>query len=344
MTVWMVRAGRDGEREDTALEDRVVLIGFPELNDLSAVSSRDEVRALLATAAPHLSDNAISNYAGQVWSFIGRIQVGDLVALPLKSSAAIAIGKVVGEYRYDPNAPPDARHRRAVDWLREDVPRSAFGQDLLYSLGAFLTVCQIKRNNAEDRIRAIVSGQEDPGPLVDEVEPSTGTASDEETALVDLERYGRDRIAALITRRFAGHELARLVDQILQAEGYHTFRSPAGPDGGVDVLAGGGPMGFDAPRICVQVKTGEADAPTVRDLQGTMENFGAETGLLVAWRGFKRGVRDEARRKFFRIRLWDSDDVIDRLTATYGRLPAETRDLIPLTQVWTVVSAAEEPE
>lgn len=341
----MVRAGRGGEREDIALEDSVVLIGFPELGDLAGVTSRDEIRSRLSAAAPHLSDNAIINYAGQVWSFVGRIESGDLVVLPLKSSAAIAIGKVTGGYAYDASAPPDARHRRAVEWLREDVPRSAFGQDLLYSLGAFLTVCQIKRNNAEERIRAIASGREDPGPLLDEVEPTAGGSSpDEETALVDLERYGRDRIAALITRRFAGHELARIVEEVLQAEGYHTFRSPAGPDGGVDVLAGGGPMGFDPPRICVQVKTGEADAPTVRDLQGTMENFGAETGLLVAWRGFKRGVREEARRRFFKIRLWDSDDLIDRLTAVYERLPAETRDQLPLTQVWTVVSAAEEPE
>lgn len=342
MTVWMVRAGKDGEREDTALEEKIVVLGWRELEDLSGVTSRDEVRARLVSVAPHLSNSAVSNYAGQIWSFIGRIEKDDLVVLPLRASAAIAIGRVVGDYRYEPTAPSDARHRRAVQWLREDAPRSTFGQDLLYSLGAFLTVCQIKRNNAEERIRVIASGGEDPGLLVDEP-AAADTASDEGTALVDLERYGRDRIAALITRRFAGHELARLVEEILQAEGYHTFRSPAGPDGGVDVLAGGGPMGFDPPRICVQVKTGEADAPTVRDLQGTMNNFGAEQGLLVAWQGFKRGVREEARRSFFRMRLWDSDDLIDRLTAVYDRLPAETRDQIPLTQVWTVVSAAEEP-
>jgi restriction system protein len=173
--------------------------------------------------------------------------------------------------------------------------------------------------------------------------PSADATVDEATAPVDLERYGRDRIQALITRHYAGHELARLVDEILKAEGYHTFRSPAGPDGGVDVLAGGGPMGFESPRTCVQVKTGEADAPMVRDVQGTVNNFGAEQGLLVAWRGFKRGGREEARRNFFRIRLWDSDDVIDQLTGVYEHLPAETRDRIPLTQVWTVVSAAEEP-
>jgi restriction system protein len=343
MTAWMVRAGRNGEREETALEERVVVIDWRELDDLSGATNRDEIRARLASAAPHLSDNAVTNYAGQIWSFVGRIQKGDLVVLPLKSSAAVALGRVVGDYRFEPEAPLDARHRRRVEWLREDVPRSALGQDLLYTLGAFLTVCQVRRNNAEDRLRAIAAGRDDPGPLVDDEELSPASSSDEATAPIDLERYGRDRIQALITRHFAGHELARLVDQILEAQGYHTFRSPAGPDGGVDVLAGGGPMGFDAPRICVQVKTGEADAPTVRDLQGTMNNFGAEQGLLVAWRGFKRGVREAARRNFFRIRLWDSDDVIDQLTAVYERLPAETRDQIPLTQVWTVVSAAEEP-
>lgn len=239
MTVWMVRAGRDGEREDLALEERVVVLGWRELDDLSDVASRDEVRARLASAVPNLSENAVKNYSAQVWSFVGRIEKGDLVVLPLKGSAAVAIGRVTGDYQFVPNAPEDARHRRSVEWLQEDLPRSAFGQDLLYSLGAFLTVCQIKRNNADERIQALARGQEDPGPLLDDAEPSGDGTSDDETAIVDVERYGRDRIAALITRRFAGHELARLVDEILEAEGYHTFRSPAGPDGGVDVLAGG---------------------------------------------------------------------------------------------------------
>ena len=36
-----------------------------------------------------------------------------------------------------------------------DIPRSNFDQDLLYSLGAFLTICEVKRNDAEKRIRAM---------------------------------------------------------------------------------------------------------------------------------------------------------------------------------------------
>ena len=35
---------------------------------------------------------------------------------------------------------------------RRPIPRSRFDQDLLFSFGAAMTVCQIKRNNAEERI------------------------------------------------------------------------------------------------------------------------------------------------------------------------------------------------
>jgi restriction system protein len=80
-----------------------------------------------------------------------------------------------------------------------------------------------------------------------------------------------------------GHELAQLVGDILRAEGFVTTVSPAGPDGGVDILAGQGSMGFDGATLAVQVKSGQADAPTLHELQGVMSNFGATRGLLVCW-------------------------------------------------------------
>ena len=33
MTVWVVRAGRDGQREEFALDNNMVLIGWDELSD-----------------------------------------------------------------------------------------------------------------------------------------------------------------------------------------------------------------------------------------------------------------------------------------------------------------------
>lgn len=338
MTVWMVRAGRDGLREDAALNGGFSFIGFHEVGDISQIATKEELRELFASETDR-GENTIAHFTNQVWTFAKRIQPGDVIALPLKRSPEIALGVVEGDYEYDPTANEQMRHRRRVRWERPDAPRAAFGQDLLYSLGAFMTVCQIQRNDAEKRIRAIMAGSSDPG--AGEILATSSSndidASSDDAEAVDLERYGRDRIASLIARRFAGHRLTELVNAILQAEGFHTYVSPPGPDGGVDILAGSGPMGFDEPRLCVQVKTGEGDAPMLRDLQGTMHNVGASQGLFVAWAGFKRTVREEERRTFFGVRLWDSDDVIDRLTRVYDTLPAHIRDEIPLTQIWTVV-------
>lgn len=344
MTVWLVRAGRDGLRERAALEQGAVFIGFDEVGDVSAFDTKPELFEALLRASGH-GENTVANHANQVWSFAKKIQIGDIVALPLKRSPEVALGVVEGPYEYDVSADLETRHRRRVRWVRPDTPRSAFGQDLLYSLGAFLTVCRIQRNDADKRIAAIMDGRPDPGSgerlSTGALRPAEEDASSDDAEAVDLARYGRDRIASHISRVFAGHRLTDLIDAILVAEGFHTFVSPPGPDGGVDILAGSGPLGFDEPRLCVQVKTGEADAPMLRDLQGTMRNVGASQGLFVAWAGFKKTARDEERRTFFDVRLWDSDDVIERLTAVYDRLPAAIRDELPLTQVWTLVEVEE---
>jgi restriction system protein len=96
-------------------------------------------------------------------------------------------------------------------------------------------------------------------------------------------------------------------------------------------------MGFDGAMLAVQVKSGQTDAPTLRELQGVMRNFDATRGLLVSWGGFTKSARDEARQLFFQIRLWDSDALIDKITEVYDRLPGETQAELPLRQIWTLV-------
>ena len=120
--------------------------------------------------------------------------------------------------------------------------------------------------------------------------------------------------------------------------------SPPGPDGGVDILAGRGSLGLDEPRLCVQVKSQEhpADVIVYRTLQGSMQTFGANQGLLMCWGGFTRSVLSESRQAHFSIRLWDSSDLLGAIYRNYQRLPAEIQAELPLKQVWVLVS--EEPE
>jgi len=266
-------------------------VGWPELEDLSGHTTRDSLMDALREAFPDDGHKRLLNWQAQLWAFLNTISVGDIAVLPLKTSPAVAIGEFTGPYTYRPDLPPDARHTRSVKWLATDLPRTAFGQDLLYSLGAFLTVCEVKRHEAVHRLESLVQTGRDPGwtgrgtrPVGVSKDADT-TPSDEETSSVDIERYAADRISARIAERFAGHRMAYLIQAVFTARGMTTWLSPEGPDGGIDVLEESGPLGMDSPRICVQVKSSSSavEASIVRELQRVVGRLKADQGLLVAW-------------------------------------------------------------
>jgi hypothetical protein len=68
-------------------------------------------------------------------------------------------------------------------------------------------------------------------------------------ALAALEDVARSQISEFIMRRFAGHDMTRLVEAVLTADGYLTERADPGADGGVDILAGRGELGFGSRRL-----------------------------------------------------------------------------------------------
>jgi len=337
MPVWLVRAGNRGQRQDWALDKGQSVIGWNEMGDLSQFETRDALLAGLREAYPEAQLKTLYNYRGQLWAFAERIMIGDLVVLPLQGQDAIAIGKVTGEYKYQPENPLDAKHTRAVEWIQQDIPRSRFDQDLLYSLGAFMTVCQIRRNNAEKRIKAIVEGRT---PLPPTPADETSEATDETVEpLVDVSEYAATQIRSWIAQKFTGHRLADLINAVLEAQGYVTDVSKPGPDGGVDIIAGRGPMGFGPPRLLVQVKGGDTqqDIKVLRELRGVMQDFKADQALLVAWGGFKRTVLTDARKCFFESRLWDAGDVVENVLRYYEGFPEELKTELPLKQIWVLV-------
>lgn len=342
MALWLVRAGAHGEYEEKFLTENKVYLTWENLNhDLRPEKSFEEVKEILSEVYPDASKNQLGNYTGQVWAFSQRISKGDWIAMPSKLKPVIYIAEDQGDYHFHKNGPDPYFHSRKVKWIAHDLPRSNFDQDILYSLGAFLTVCQIQRNDAEIRVHEMANN----GWKVPSLSQSAGTQvidspSDVNVAFSDLEEIARDQIAKLINAKFKGHGLTRLVDEILKAEGYTTYFSPPGPDKGVDLLAAPGSLGFGSPRICVQVKS--TDAPIGREildqLIGTMQNFQAEQGLLVSWGGFKSSIDREEASQFFRVRLWDQDNLIDNFLRHYSDIDKDVANEIPLKNVWMISS------
>ena len=329
MAVWVVRGGLF---EEESLENDLISIGFGIEDDLSSALTREDVRRRIQQANRNATPNQIANHTGQVWAFKGRVQAGDLFVMPKKGKPTISIGEIAGEYKHIPDR-LEQTHGRDVKWISKEVGRNSLAQDLKKSLSGEATVFQPRASNAEARLRAIANGERPDGELVE------GPTSDGEDIdpPENLGEEANDRIRDYIGNYFHGHEFTRLVAAVLRAQGYALDVSPPGPDGGVDIVAGSGTMGFDQPRICVQVKSGlqTTKVNVLRELEGIIKNFGADYGLLVSWGGFTGDTEREARKNtYFNVRLWNSDDFLNALFENYDRLPAGLKAELPLKQVW----------
>ena len=350
MALWLVRGGKYGEYESDFIDQNVVCLTWAEVtaDDLSNMTSRDEVREHIERVRPDESAPTINNWASQLWAFIGRLQPGDLVVMPRKNKATIAIGEITGPCIYDHTQSESYRHRRSVVWLKTDVPRSNFDQDILYSFGAFLTICKITRNDAETRVKAMAANNWQVPATTATAVPSgplnnTGEDADSPDALVDLEQLAKDDITKLLIQKFKGHGMARLVDAILRAQGFTTFLSPEGADKGIDILAARGSFGFGDPKICVQVKSGDTptDHPEFMHLVGAMQSVQADRGLFVSWSDFKQSVYREEAAKFFKVRLWNQRDLVNQLLENYDQLDQDIRAEIPLKRIWLVANPTD---
>ena len=349
--LWMIRAGRRGERENDAINLGKALVGFSEVGDLTGCD-RQAIFAALQEAYPDTGRKTLLNFTAQLNQLVNRIETGDYVVMPRKSTDVVALGIIKGDYRYEKDE-LGYHHTRTVEWKREDQPRASFKQDLLYSFGASMTVCEIQRNSAMERVKAVMEIGTDPGPLVSTpqirdavIEPFPHTEEEADQADesdFDLKEIASQQVISLIKSEFAGHALAELVDEILRAEGYKTKISPPGPDQGVDILAAGGNLELGGESICVQVKSGDgaSNHNTVLRLIGSVANTGASTGLLVSTGGVNVPAQKELDKpnNFFRIRLWQMDDLLRALFRNYDNLSAETRAKLPIERIWAPVQS-----
>ncbi|MFB6705329.1 CBS domain-containing protein [Streptomyces sp. NPDC056333] len=216
MRAWVVRAGRDGERERTALDKGGVLAGWLEVPDLSTAATREDVKAAVETAYPDESAYTLGNWTGQLHRFRHEIEVGDLMVLPLRSGL-VAIGHVEGDYEYQPDGDNGFPHVRRVKWHVKDAQRERFRPDLLDSMGSLLTVFELSRFGAAERIAGIADGGTDPGrPGADEF---AATLTEPAKLFEEVRRRSADDPLTLSVRDLLGiwnaqRRYATVVEQI----------------------------------------------------------------------------------------------------------------------------------
>jgi restriction system protein len=322
-TLWGIHAGKTGDAHNLFLKKKVAALGWKEVSDLSQLeANRESFKAAIAAAYPAIKPGAIPVNAGQLYRFVHEMQPGDLLIYPAKVDKQIYIGRVTGEYQYNPQLAEGYPHQRTAEWLNA-FPRTRFSQGALYEIGSAIGLFQVK-NYAEEFLAAL-EGKAPPTPI-DE---------DETVALVsqDIEQITRDFIIKTLSQEMKGHPFAEFVAHLLSKMGYYTRVSPAGPDGGVDILAHRDELGFDPPIVKVQVKSADGNIgdPTVSALYGKV---GAnEHGLLITLGGFTKAAKNFADSRT-NLRLIDGDELVSLILNHYDAFDSRYKGILPLKRIF----------
>jgi restriction system protein len=345
---WTIRAGRSGERVEWALSKGLVGGGWHEVSDLSPYKNdKDRLRKLVAETYGG-SPSRVGNYLGQLWRFVHEIKPGDFMVLPIRSTSQVALGEVLSGYYFDESEEDlDRRHKINVKWLRTDIPKSIFKQDLLYQMGSAMTIFEVGNNDAGYRIEQVLKGHNDPGArsaanLVSPAGSIVGASLDYgEAPRLNLEEVAQDEISKRLQEDFKGHDLSVLIEALLTAEGFKCRNSPPGADGGVDVLAGMGALGMDSPKLVVQVKsqTNAVSDEVLQKLSGAIHRFKADQALLVTFGGVTAQAKKFLESEYFEIRVWSIEDILEMVYKHFASLPEELKARLPLKQIWVPIDS-----
>ena len=149
MAVWVVRGGRNGEREEEALANGRLTIGFGLTPELTDDLTFENVWELVRGGRPDRGKGTITRWTNQIWNFRHSIKIGDLIVMPLKQNETIAVGEMVGDYKYRPEAGPEFIHSRAVKWINKSVPRPKVSSGLEITFRKQMTVINISEHTEE---------------------------------------------------------------------------------------------------------------------------------------------------------------------------------------------------
>jgi len=321
--IWGIHAGRTGDADMLFLKQNCIALGWDAMGDLSVLpADREAFKQRYVQAYPEAKKGGVATVSGVPFRFMHEMKQGDLVAYPSKQDKQIHIGRVEGEYRYEPSGEKGYPHRRKVKWLKH-VPRLDFTQGALYEIGSALSLFQIK--NYADEFRAVVEGKGAAAVAVDQ-DATVSAVTDE------IEDTTRDFVLKRLAQQLKGLPLESFVVHLLQCMGYHARLTPKN-EPSVDVIAHKDDLGIEPPIIKVQVKSspGTATDKDVSALYGKLSH--GEYGLFITLGTFSPQSRSFEQSKG-NLRLIDGDELVELIFNHYEKFDSQHKGLLPLKRVY----------
>lgn len=321
----MIRAGESG-RFAEKFEKGFVAIGWHKIGDLSNVLTPDQIREkyLSARLESEKGKGAANNDIAMIYKFRNAIKIGDWATTYNPEKREYLLGKITSDYLFNPElVDSDYPHVRRVKW-EHHISRDALQPSSKNSFG-MATLVSIREDVLADMME--VAGK--PADSLTQTEDESEGEEKKILAEDALERI-KDKIIKL-----SEDELPQLVAAILRAMGFKTRVSPKGPDRGCDVFASPDGLGFQEPRIKVEVKhkpNTPISAPDLRSFITTLRE--RDKGLYASSGGFTKEAKYEAERAPVPVTLVDLDALANLVVEHYSKFDLEGQTLLPLVRIY----------
>ena len=121
-TVWLFKAGVGEKDSEAWLAHHLAFIGWDDVGRLPDAATQEDIRHRVEEHYPRAKPTWKTNAAKYLRMFAFEARLNDLVVMPRKSNAMVAIGRIVGPYVYR-EVDGRRRHTRAVEWKGHEVPK-----------------------------------------------------------------------------------------------------------------------------------------------------------------------------------------------------------------------------
>ena len=340
VAIWLVKAGYQGMIVDKFRENKKIAVGWNTLGDFPIGGDWETFRAEVKKRLPDdYSEQKIGSAAGQLWSFARAMKQGDYVITPIKNTREVLVGKVIGEYKYDPSFDAGHPRTRSVSWFSpihwDSIPadlRNSFTiwQTIAKPSGDFTPIIEAAQSpkNASEILKTAEEPTNEP---IATTETENLAERAEEAVRQKLIKMGYD-------------DFQRIVGAVFRAAGFTELLNSAGAgaDGGIDIILSKNPLGAGE-RIIVQVKhtSDSVGQPDLQQLLGTLKQN--EYGLMVCLNGVKsNGFKYWRDNRDRLLRPMDATDFIQMLQENYEKLQDGDKALLPLKRVFVPFSLDEE--
>jgi restriction system protein len=298
------------------LQGNYVAIGWLPNNNLTEVTSRDEIYPLYRQAYPKDTSNVvIGQQVGQIGRFLFEIREQDFVITPSDNTEYIYFGVIENEpnYFFESKDGCPFPHRKRIKWNKNPLQRSLFSVPFQNSIRSSLTVFGI--NHRKNFFEVI--GRKD---LISESELK-----------VEFDYYTTvlNRILELDDKEF---EI--LITHVLTALGFEgsEHQGRVG-DGGVDATGELNVANLAKVKVFVQAKRyklgTKINANTVKALRQSIP-FGGQ-GAFIATCDFRSDAKDVALETGFpRIGLINGKQLVDILVEHWEDIPSEFKEKLGL--------------